>query len=187
VVLREHQAVREARRSEGLQIVGDHEVAPAGERCSLRCAVPGEDATGGHTDRDRRVAAVPTAPGWPRLTLTLPALNSARHVHVLATSLAKARAVSRALIGEPGTDCPVSLIRPADGQLLWMIDAGADHLRSMGGKRRAGESGATGGIDDAGTSGGPGPRVRAPGGPKSDTPGPDDGPWIDLPGEIELE
>jgi len=141
--------------------------------------------------RDHRVAAVPTAPDWPRLTLTLPALNSARHVHVLATGLAKARTVSRALIGAPGTDCPVSLVRPTDGQLLWLIDAEADRLRSMGGKGGARESGATGGIGDpdsrgGAAPGGSGPAVRAPG-RSSDTPGPDDGPWIDLPGEIDLD
>jgi 6-phosphogluconolactonase len=122
--------------------------------------------------RDRRVVAVTGAPNWPRLTLTLPVLNGARHVHVLATGAAKARAVSRALVDAPGNDCPAGLVRPDDGQLLWLIDAEADQLRSVGGK---------GGPRDA--------RIDTPGGPRRRSgPAADDhdGP-LGLPGEIELE
>jgi 6-phosphogluconolactonase len=136
---------------------------------------------------DRRVAAVTEAPNWPRLTLTLPVLNAARQIHVLATGIAKARAVSRALIGEPGPDCPVSLVRPTDGQLLWMIDSEADRLRSTGGSGGPGEGGAYRGSagpaasrDARGTEPTPGPGNTA-------EPFDDGGPYINLPGEVELE
>ena len=36
------------------------------------------------------------------------------------------------LTGEPGVDCPASLVHPDDGQLIWMIDRDADRLRSGG-------------------------------------------------------
>ncbi len=78
---------------------------------------------------DRRVAAVTGRPDWPRLTLTLPVINAARHVLVLATGSSKARAVARALIGEPGSDSPASLVRPDQGQVIWLIDEEANQLR----------------------------------------------------------
>lgn len=81
---------------------------------------------------DQRVAAVPAIAGWPRLTLTLPAINAARNVHVLATGVGKARAVARALTGDPGPDSPASLVRPGKGQLIWMIDEEANRLRVGG-------------------------------------------------------
>ncbi|MDZ4803869.1 MAG: 6-phosphogluconolactonase [Candidatus Eisenbacteria bacterium] len=78
---------------------------------------------------DQRVAAVTGTDDWPRLTLTLPVINAARHVHILASGISKARAVARALTGEPGPDSPASLVRPDPGQLLWMVDEEANRLR----------------------------------------------------------
>lgn len=78
---------------------------------------------------DRLVAPVMNAPQWPRLTLTLPVINAARNVIVLGAGITKARAVARALTGEPGPDCPASLVRPDPGHLLWIIDEEANRIR----------------------------------------------------------
>jgi 6-phosphogluconolactonase len=76
---------------------------------------------------DRWVAAVRPPGGLSRLTLTLPVLNAARQVHFLATGEEKARMFLRASgqSGEPGPDCPASLVRPKAGRLVWMVDPGA--------------------------------------------------------------
>ena len=81
---------------------------------------------------DRRVAAVTGTRDWPRLTLTLPVINAARTILFMATGSAKARAVARALTGEPGPDSPASLVRPGTGQLYWLIDDEANQLRVGG-------------------------------------------------------
>jgi len=81
---------------------------------------------------DRRVAAVTGTRDWPRLTLTLPVINAARTILFMATGSAKARAVARALTGEPGPDSPASLVRPDTGQLYWLIDDEANQLRVGG-------------------------------------------------------
>lgn len=81
---------------------------------------------------DRLVAAVTGTRDWPRLTLTLPALNAARTILFMATGSAKARAAARALTGEPGPDSPASLVRPDTGQLYWLIDDEANQLRVGG-------------------------------------------------------
>jgi 6-phosphogluconolactonase len=57
-----------------------------------------------------------------RITLTLPVLNAARVVTLIATGAAKASIVQRAL-QEPGeSPLPAHLIQPADGELWWMLD-----------------------------------------------------------------
>ena len=77
--------------------------------------------------RDRWTAAVKPPGGLARLTLTLPVLNAARQVHFLATGEEKARMFLRASGqgGEPGPDCPASLVRPENGRLVWMVDPAA--------------------------------------------------------------
>lgn len=76
---------------------------------------------------DRWVAAVQPPGALARLTLTLPVLNAARQVHFLATGEEKARMFLRASGqgGEPGPDCPASLVRPTAGRLVWMVDPAA--------------------------------------------------------------
>jgi 6-phosphogluconolactonase len=62
-----------------------------------------------------------------RVTFTLPALNSARQVLFLVTGSAKAGAV-RAVIEGDGKRLPARQIRPAAGQLTWLLDAEAARL-----------------------------------------------------------
>jgi 6-phosphogluconolactonase len=59
-----------------------------------------------------------------RVTLTLPAINSARHVWFLVTSRVKADIVQAVLEGA-AVDIPARRIIPTAGALTWMLDAAA--------------------------------------------------------------
>lgn len=72
-----------------------------------------------------RWAVASEAPEQPRrrLTLTLPVLNAARHVHFLAAGEGKREALQCALgAREPMESCPASMVRPTDGTLTWWLD-----------------------------------------------------------------
>jgi 6-phosphogluconolactonase len=62
-----------------------------------------------------------------RLTLTLPAINSARQVFFLVTGQAKAEIVRAVLEGPPGS-LPAQQIQPTAGQLTWLLDKAAANL-----------------------------------------------------------
>jgi 6-phosphogluconolactonase len=65
-----------------------------------------------------------------RVTLTLPAINTARQVWFLVTGSAKAYIVRLVLEG-PGGDLPAQKVCPAAGQLTWFLDgAAASRLES---------------------------------------------------------
>jgi len=67
-----------------------------------------------------------------RVTLTLPALNTARHVLFLVTGSAKAGIV-RAVLEGPKGHLPAQQIRPTAGQIVWMLDReAASQLRGLG-------------------------------------------------------
>jgi 6-phosphogluconolactonase len=76
-------------------------------------------------------AEVPVEPRV-RVTLTLPAINQAARVWVLAAGAGKAEAVARALSERPEVAaCPAAGVRPARGELVWWVDeeaAGAARL-----------------------------------------------------------
>src|SRR5207253_10988123 len=57
-----------------------------------------------------------------RATMTLPALNAARAVLILADGAAKAAVVRQAIAGDPGL--PAGLVRPA-GRLTWLLTESA--------------------------------------------------------------
>lgn len=81
-------------------------------------------------ETDRWVVAV-DAPADPpkRLSLTLPAINAAANVFVIAAGSDKAEAVRCALEGAPNVDvCPASGIRPESGRLSWWLDDAAAAL-----------------------------------------------------------
>ncbi len=59
-----------------------------------------------------------------RVTLTLPAINTARHIWFLVTGRAKADIVQAVLVGDGG-GLPARRIRPTAGALTWFLDAGA--------------------------------------------------------------
>lgn len=84
---------------------------------------------------DRLAVAVPReAPDHDRVTLTLPVLNAAAGVIVMATGPEKATAVARVAAGDP---LPAGLVRPADGDLLWLIDRDAAVRLPLPGARNA--------------------------------------------------
>jgi 6-phosphogluconolactonase len=59
-----------------------------------------------------------------RVTLTLPAINSARHVLFLVTGSGKARIAQAVLEGDQGL-YPAQQVRPTAGALTWLLDAAA--------------------------------------------------------------
>jgi 6-phosphogluconolactonase len=94
-------------------------MGPDGHTASL---FPGTDALG---ERKRLVVA-----NWVekfnafRITMTLPVLNNAASVIFLVSGAEKAAVLREVLEGEGGR-FPSQLIRPADGSLLWLVDAAA--------------------------------------------------------------
>jgi len=64
-----------------------------------------------------------------RVTLTLPALNAARHVMFLVSGADKAPALARVQAGEP---LPAGLVRPLQGQLTWLADRAARPPKTSG-------------------------------------------------------
>jgi 6-phosphogluconolactonase len=86
---------------------------------------PGDPAL---EERERSAVGVERAglaPWVPRVTLTLPVLNAARHVLFLITGPDKAAATARAFGGRPDPCIPASLVAPADGTLTVLTDRAA--------------------------------------------------------------
>lgn len=68
---------------------------------------------------------VPKSELW-RLTLTAPYLNMSYEVMVLAAGAGKADAINHALAGTASaSDCPIRLISPKSGRMVWLMDAQA--------------------------------------------------------------
>jgi 6-phosphogluconolactonase len=94
-------------------------VGPDAHICSL---FPGDDALG---ERERRVVGVETpgmAPLVPRITLTLPVVNSSGEIYFLITGEDKAEAVQRVFAGPPDPRAPGSLV---DGNVIALLDSAA--------------------------------------------------------------
>ncbi|GAC1357609.1 MAG: 6-phosphogluconolactonase [Ktedonobacteraceae bacterium] len=71
-------------------------------------------------------------PPPPRLTFTPPLLNAARHVLFLVTGAEKAEAVQAVLEGEqPADEYPAKIVRPANGEVTWMLDTAAAGMLSQ--------------------------------------------------------
>lgn len=64
-------------------------------------------------------------PMVPRVSFTLPLINAARRVVFLVTGVEKAPAVARAFEGRLTPDTPASLVEPASGELVVLLDAAA--------------------------------------------------------------
>ena len=61
-----------------------------------------------------------------RITLTEPAINSAAQILFLVTGASKAAALAAVLNGPPQPDLlPAQLIKPSQGELVWMVDSAA--------------------------------------------------------------
>ena len=79
-------------------------------------------------ERSRLVTGVELAgmePQVPRISLTLPALNSARMTVFLVTGADKAQAVRRAFSDAPDSSSPAAFVRPGAGELLVVLDPAA--------------------------------------------------------------
>ena len=79
-------------------------------------------------ERSRLVTGVELAgmePQVPRISLTLPALNSARMTVFLVTGADKAQAVVRAFGATPDAGSPAAFVRPSAGELLVVLDPAA--------------------------------------------------------------
>ena len=100
-----------------------------GEDGHVASLFPGNPAL---LETSRAVADVHGAPKPPpdRVTLTLPALNRARQLLVVASGSAKAAIVARIFSAPSGL--PARLLRPANGDLRWLLDrAAAAHLKDL--------------------------------------------------------
>jgi 6-phosphogluconolactonase len=94
-------------------------VGPDAHICSL---FPGSDALG---ERERRVVGVETpgmAPLVPRITLTLPVVNSTSQIVFLVTGEDKAEAMQRVFTGPPDPHAPGSLV---EGDVTALLDPAA--------------------------------------------------------------
>lgn len=93
-----------------------------GEDGHVASLFPGNPAT---LETQRLVAEVHGAPKPPpeRVTLTFPVLNAARHVLVVAAGAGKAGIVAR--VFSTPSDLPVQRLRPAGGDLRWLLDRAA--------------------------------------------------------------
>ena len=66
-----------------------------------------------------------TGKSW-RITMTAPFVNRSRRVLFLVTGADKAKTVSQVLEGPPDPQrLPAQLIAPAEGELIWLLDAAA--------------------------------------------------------------
>jgi 6-phosphogluconolactonase len=93
-------------------------LGPDGHAASLFPNSPGLD----ETERLVIPAAAQLDPFVERVTMTLPALRSARRIVFLATGEQKAEAVAGAIAGPPDPAVPGSLIRAESGQTLAILD-----------------------------------------------------------------
>lgn len=69
----------------------------------------------------------PPPPQVDRVSLTLPAINAAAHVTILVSGKKKADRLQQAISSQEGAqpDLPVQLVKPENGDLLWLVDAAA--------------------------------------------------------------
>jgi 6-phosphogluconolactonase len=96
-------------------------MGPDGHTASL---FPGTEALA--ETKHRCVANfVPKLSAW-RVTMSAPFINRARNVIFLVAGADKAERVAEVLEGPPDPQrLPSQMIRPTDGQLVWILDAGA--------------------------------------------------------------
>jgi 6-phosphogluconolactonase len=97
-------------------------LGPDGHVASL---FPGRNALAERQRWVARVSPPELAPRVARVTLTLPVINQARLVVVLAAGAERIKLAWRISEGEPGTgDLPAARLRPAAGRLVWLLAGG---------------------------------------------------------------
>ena len=84
----------------------------------------------------RPVAAVHAAAASipQRITFTFPLINAAARVMFLAAGSEKAKVV-KAVLTEPGSGLPASMVNPTNGRLTWLLDRAAAALLGAGKNR----------------------------------------------------
>lgn len=84
-------------------------------------------------DEDKRLIIPVTGgdPFVPRLTMTCPVINHARHVMILVSGKAKAEIIGAVLEQEDET-LPAQRIRPEQGEVIWLMDRDAASMLSKG-------------------------------------------------------
>jgi 6-phosphogluconolactonase len=84
------------------------------------------------TENSKTVVATKAPSGQDRISLTLPAINSAACVLFLVTGSGKAQRLAEVLSNLPETNkLPAQLIAPVNGTLEWLIDGAAASLISL--------------------------------------------------------
>jgi 6-phosphogluconolactonase len=129
-------------------------LGPDGHTASL---FPGSEAL---DVTDRIVAAnfVAKLDAW-RITFTYPLINAARRVVFLVQGEDKAEVVARVWSGD--TDLPAARVKPATGELLWLLDAAAAAgMSDVPANREAGRTTAGDSTTDAHDSTDGGPQTR---------------------------
>lgn len=103
-------------------------MGPDGHTCSL---FPGHPAL---SSNDKTVIPITNSPKPPpsRITLTVPVLNAAKNVFVIATGESKAEAVKGSLEPTDGqSPLPAGMVQPSSGILRWFLDPqAASQLKS---------------------------------------------------------
>lgn len=88
--------------------------------------LPGHPVLTEHTEWVAHVSGVP----WDSVTLTIPVINSAANVAIMATGSHVARPLAAAITDyclQDGSH-PAQLIAPANGELIWFVDTAAASL-----------------------------------------------------------
>ncbi|PSR88381.1 6-phosphogluconolactonase [Actinidia chinensis var. chinensis] len=80
-------------------------------------------------ENDEWVTFITDSPKPPpeRITFTLPVINSASHVAVVATGVSKAEALHLAIddVGPDSPSLPARMVQPTNGKLVWFLDKAA--------------------------------------------------------------
>ena len=94
-------------------------VGPDGHICSLFPGFPQLK------DSSHWVVAVHNSPKPPsdRISLTLPVVNNASNVFVIATGSSKRSVIASSLNGP--SELPISQVRPSQGNMIWFLDRDA--------------------------------------------------------------
>lgn len=88
------------------------------------------------TNHGHLVLPIEPTPGRvARITLTLPVINHGRALFFIVTGAAKARTVRR-VVGEGDPSLPASLVRPIEGELIFLLDREAASLLTMDGAEK---------------------------------------------------